>query len=328
MVAVGVLIYLNTLHMPVCGTYRKVTYSVSYNSTENSIGLFLTSWVNQTYVFNQVIVKDSKGQVVDIANIDPVQLHAYHSVNVTINLNSGGLESGQNYDVELNTVEGESYRSYLTIYENVKTQVSLASANTLLVDIQSQANQTIVFDRATINGWSSYGMDSVETTFSPRIELLPNHNASFTIPYENGFSYGNYSLILHNSSPPSVDGAWNFFIVNGTEECFNRVATIEKIAFQADNSALLVDIQSLSNETISFTGATIKESNGYIYRVIARGNPTPAELPPYENWTITVRLNVFGFRSSTGGLSSFGPGNYIVTLDCGENALWARFNVP
>ena len=210
------------------------------------------------------------------------------------------MTSGQNYIVELYTTEDDRFQSYLTIYENVKTKVSLLSANTLLVNIQSFANQTIVFDKATINGWDSIkfdeeyksiGMNSVDTTFSPQIKLLPNENTSLTISYEKGFSYGNYSLILHCSSPQYVDGAWKFFIVTGLEECFNRVAIIEKIVFDdADNNTLLINVKSLSEEAIVFTGLTVKESNGYIYAVIAGGNPIPAQVSPYENVTIAVSL--------------------------------------
>lgn len=113
--------------------------------------------------------------------------------------------------------------------------------------------------------------DSVDTTLS-QVKILPNANLSFTIFYERGFSPGNYTFFLYSSSPESqyVSGAWVFFTVTGIEGCFNRMANIEKIAFDdTDNNTLLVDVHSLSNETIVFTGATVKESNGYISAVIA-----------------------------------------------------------
>ena len=284
-----------------------------------------------------MVLKNSKVQILATSNIASTELPAYKSVNITINLNNLVLTSGQNYRVELYTSENDSFQSYLTIYEKVKTKVSLLNSNTLLVDIQSFADQTIIFDKATINGWDSIkfneeyktiGMDSVDTTFSPQVKLLPNENTVFTIFYEKGFSYGNYSLILHCSSPQYVDGAWKFFVITGMEKCFNRVATIEKIVFDdADNNTLLINLKSLSEEAIVFTGLTVKESNGYIYTVIAGGNPIPAEVPPYESVTIAVSL-----KSNQGaylkGPASLGSGNYIVTLNGGENAVWAPFVVP
>jgi hypothetical protein len=336
-VAVSVFVYMFTSRTGICGGSPKIENSVSYNSTDNTLLLQVKSWVNQTYLFDRIILKDSKSQILVTSNVASTELPAYKSVNITINLNSLVLNSGQRYSVELYTTEDDSFESYLTIYENVKTKVSLLSANTLLVDIQSFANQTIVFEKATINGWdsikfdaahTSMGMNSVDTTFSPQIKLLPNENASFTISYEKGFSYGNYSLILHCSSPQYVDGAWKFFIVTGMEDCFNRVANIEKIAFDdADNSTLLVDIKSLSEETIVISGVTVKESNGYIYAVIASGNPVPAEVLPYESVTISVSLKIHQSLYAK-EIVSFGSGNYIVTLNCGSNAVWAPLAVP
>lgn len=132
---------------PTCGTIRKVEYSVSYNNTDNSVFLDVTSWVNQTYVFDEAVIKDSGGQVVASAEFVPTVLPAYGTINLTINVGNVVLPSGQSYGVELHTTDGDSYSSILTVYENVKTRVSLASANTLLVDIQSFANQTVVFEK-------------------------------------------------------------------------------------------------------------------------------------------------------------------------------------
>jgi hypothetical protein len=328
-VALSVFVYVFTSRLAICGSSPKIEYSISYNKSDNTLLLHVSSWINQTYVFEKMILKDSKGQILATKDIVSTELPAYKSINITINLDNLVLASGQSYSVELHTAEDESFQSRLIIYENVRTKVSLLNANALLVDIQSLANQTLFFDKAAINGWDSanfdeeyksISMNSVDTTFSPQIELLPHENTSFIIPYKNGFSYGNYSLILHSSSPANVDGAWKFFIITGLEECFNRVATIEKIAFDdADNNTLLVTVKSLSGQNIVFTGVTFKESNGYIYAVIASGNPVPAEVPPFGSVTITVSLKAHQ--------GSFGSGNYIVTLNCGENAVWTYFNV-
>jgi hypothetical protein len=147
--------YIFTSRSATCGGSPKITYSVSYNITDNTLLLNVSSWINQTYVFDQAILKDSKDQILANNNIVSTELPPYHSINITITLNNLVLTSGQSYNVELYTTKDQSFQSYLIIYENVKTKVSLLSANTLLVDIQSFANQTIVFDKANINSWDS-----------------------------------------------------------------------------------------------------------------------------------------------------------------------------
>ena len=228
-----------------------------------------------------------------------------------------------------------SYNSFLTVYENVKTRVSLFNTSTLQVDVQSFANQTIVFDKATINDFGrnqfNYGSLSFsqlpENTVLSQVKLLPNENLSFTIFYEPGFTPGNYTFFLYSSSPESqyVSGAWAFFTVTGLENCFNREGTIEKIAFDgANNGKLLLDVHSLSKEVIVFTSATLKEeisvpAGGY-YAIVATGNVSPTEVPSYGNSTITV--------SFVAHQSEFGSGNYTVTLFSEGNAIWAPFSIP
>ena len=314
----------------------KVGCSVSYNITDSSVFVKVTSWFNQTDVFERAVVKNSGGQVLASASFVPIVLPAYGAINLTINLDSVILASGQSYHVELHTADGKFYSSVLYVYENVKTRVSLVSANTLLVDVQSFANQTIVFERATISDWFSNRFNevstglhqgSVDTTLS-QTKLLPNENLSFTIMYEQGFSLGNYTIFLYSSSPESqyVGGAYAFFTVNGLEACFNRVATIERIAFDdVDNSTLLVDVQSLSNETTVFTDATFKERRDNFYVVTGSGEPSSTELPPYGKVTIAIIFNQGSYANSP---LSFRSGIYTLTLYSGGNAVWAPFTMP
>jgi hypothetical protein len=135
----GASSYILTSLTPFCGTTRTVVYSVSYNNTAN-VFLNVTSWVNKTFVFDQVNIKDSNGHVVASEDFVPTVLPAFGTINLTINLGTVILPSGKSYGLELHTTEGNSFNSILTVYENVKTRVSLLNANTLQVDIQSFAN--------------------------------------------------------------------------------------------------------------------------------------------------------------------------------------------
>jgi hypothetical protein len=331
----GASLYILSSLTPICGTTRIVEYSVSYNNTDNSVFLNVTSWVNKTYVFDEAVIKDSKGQVVVSTDFFPTELPAYGTIDLTINVGSVVLSSGQSYNVELYTTDGDSYKSVLTVYENVKTRVSLVNANTLLVDVQSFANQTIDFESATINDFGrnqyNYGSPSFsqfpENTVLSQAKLLPNENLSFTILYEQGFSPGNYTFFLYSSSPKSqyVSGAWAFFTITGLENCFNQVATIQRIVIDsADNGKLLVDVHSLTEDTLLFTAATLKESisvpAGRYYAIAANGELPLIEVPSHGNSTITVNFLLHQ--------SEFGSGNYTITLFSEGNAVWAPFLIP
>jgi hypothetical protein len=204
--------------------YDVITVSCAtvYNKTDNTIALYITSYENQTHTFNQAIIKNSDSHAVATINFDPVTLPAYGNFSTTLRLNEGVLASDKSYNVELYTIEGKLYTSYLTYYEEVKTQATVVNTNTLLVEIQSLSNQTITFDKATLNYWvpvqfspdqASQMQQSEETVLSANNQLPPNGNLSFTLPFQRGFTGGTYSLILHTSTPANVDGAWAVFKV-------------------------------------------------------------------------------------------------------------------
>jgi hypothetical protein len=309
----------------VCGNSElKFGISPSYNATSNSVMLNITSWVNQTFVFNKVTLKDSNGQILTTADFSATELPAYKSIKLAFNLTVDGLTSGRYYPIRLYTTEGDSYDSSLTLYENVKTHVSFVDAHTVSVTVQSFANQTIIFEKATINDWTNGNTfeRSVDTVLSDA-KLLPNETLSLTLNYNHGFSLGNYTLLLYSSHPQSqyVSGAYSFFAVTGYENFFKPIAAIEKIdANNSDTHTLIVNVHSLTNQPVVFTDATVKQRQGDYIQIRANGNPSPTELSPYGNATITVNFN--------NNQGKFTAGNYTLTLYSGENVAWAVFNVP
>jgi hypothetical protein len=219
----------------------KVGFTASYNKTENSVLVNATSWVNQTDVFNRAVVKDQGGQTLATSNFGSMTLHPFGSINLKIDMGDVDLASGQSYKIELYTIDGKTYHSVLTLYEKVKTTVTLIDAHTLQVDVKSFANQTIVFNQATINYWNfnhtKDGHNSVHpndlNTPLSSAKLQPNGSLSFTLPYKQGFTPGNYTLFLYSSTPDSqyVEGAYAFFAVTGQEDCFKGEVPIGKAAF-------------------------------------------------------------------------------------------------
>jgi len=342
LVVAGVLFYIITSSggmNEMLGYVPPITSS--FNSTDNTLLLILNSRLNQTTVFNEIIIENSTGHIVAIEKMNITKLPAYKSINMTINLNNYNLASGMAYTVNLYTAEGENYHSPFIIPEYVKlTKISLESTDTLLIDIESLADQPIVFDGVTIKEWignefvqgrMGYIEGIVDTGILSQTELLPHEKTTLTITLKNGVSYGNYSLTLHNTSPSYVSGAGGSFRVTGLEDCFNRVAIIKKGAFDdVDNNTLLLEVKSMSNQTIFFNNAVVKESifrAGYVYAFIASGNPVPMELLSYQNATIAVSL-----RARQGSYASspvsFRSGNYTVNLNSSGSAVWTSFMVP
>lgn len=202
----------------------KVGHSVSYDRTEGTVVVNVTSYFNQTEVYDRAVLKNSEGNVLASASYAPTLLPAFGSINLTINLDSVVLASGQSYKVELHTTDDKYYTPVLIVYENVRTRASIASANTLLVEIQSFANQTIIFDHANINYYGEGYRTPVIAAPLSQAKLLPNENLSLTILYKEGFIPGNYTCLLYSSSPDPqyVNGAYAFFTVTGTEDCFKQ----------------------------------------------------------------------------------------------------------
>jgi hypothetical protein len=216
---------------PLCGTNLiQVNIEATYQPQNDTLLLNVKSLKNQTYNLNQVTIRDSAGQVLVNRGIEQTKLSPYGASNITVDLGGYVFASGEYYRVELGTLEGNSFESILNVYEKVKTQVSAFTGDTISVYVQSYANQTVTFNKATIYKISSQPDDGqksqypVEVTLSPQIELLPNHNITITIPYTNDLKPGNYTVYLH-SSPTLVIGAMTSFAVTGQEEYFNQTST-------------------------------------------------------------------------------------------------------
>ena len=206
---------------PICGTdLIQVNVGATYDPKNNTLLLDVKSLKNQTYNLNQVTVKDSAWQVLVNRSIEPIELSPYGVSNITVDLDGYVFASGRSYTVELSTIEGNSFKSILHVYEEVKTQISAFTEDTISIFVQSYANQTLIFTRATIYKLYSQPDDEqqsqynypVEVTLSPQIELLSNHNITITILYSNGLKSGNYIVYLH-SVPTLVYGAMTNFAV-------------------------------------------------------------------------------------------------------------------
>ena len=172
--------------------------------------------VNKTLVFNQLIITDSKNSLLFTATLPSIELHSEENINFSTCIGEIVLNQGSGYNVEIISANGQKYSSFLILFEWIQvSKVSLSSPKTLLVEVHSLSNQTIVFDHAIVSQWQEQeftpGVKSLadipitEGTLFPN-ELPPNENITFTVDLEKELSSGNYSLAILNYLPEYVRG--------------------------------------------------------------------------------------------------------------------------
>jgi hypothetical protein len=194
----------------------EVSINVSYNSLSNDLNLNVASMVNKTLVFNQLIITDSKNSLLFTATLPSIELHSEENINFSTCIGEVVLNQGSGYNVEIISANGQKYSSFLILFEWIQvSKVSLSSPKTLLVEVHSLSNQTIVFDHAIVSQWQEReftpGVKSLadipitEGTLFPN-ELPPNENITFTVDLEKELSSGNYSLAILNYLPEYVRG--------------------------------------------------------------------------------------------------------------------------
>jgi len=203
-----------------CGRYNDCipdySMSASYNATTNYLEVSVNSYANNTIFFNSLDVKDSKGSTVFTSNLPSTEVSPMKNATFSVNLGKNSLKGGSGYGIELLATNGQKYTYFLMLFEWIHVmKVTLSSPKTLLVEIQSFSNKTIVLDHATVSQWqevqyspdykSLADIDITDGAVSPS-ELLPNQNVTLTISLKNELSSGNYCLKLHNASPEWVRG--------------------------------------------------------------------------------------------------------------------------
>jgi hypothetical protein len=322
---------------------RVTIQGVSFGNINNcTISIAVKSNTNATILFNQALIRNQNGSTVDTVSFNTIELPRYKVLNFTINLNKS-LSSGIRYIIDLRTTENDNFQCGFGIPEKIAiTKITLSNSNTLLLEVQSLTNRPLVFDTAKIREWignefvkgsMGYITDIEDTGVLSPTELMPHENTTLTVTLKNGLSCGNYSFELHSPEQTYITGEKGDFTITGVEQFFNRDALIKKVSFdEIDNNTLLLDVQSLSSQTIVFTGATIKESisryeSGNVYAVIASGSPVPTELSPQEAIRIAVSLKAHQGSYATSPVS-FRSGNYTVTLNSLGSPVWTSFTIP
>jgi hypothetical protein len=322
---------------------RVIIQGVSFGNINNStISIAVKSNTNATILFNQALIRNQNGSTVDTVSFNTIELPGYQVLNFTIDLNKS-LSSGIRYIIDLRTTENDDFQCGFGIPEKIAiTKITFNNSNTLLLEVQSLTNRPLVFDTAIIKEWignefvkgrMGYITGIEDTGVLSPTELMPHENTTLTVILKNGLSCGNYSFELHCPAQTLISGEKGNFTITGMEQFFNRDALIKKVSFdKIDNNTLLLDVQSLSSQTIVFTGATIKESIfryelGNVYAVMASGSPVPAELAPHEVVRIAVSLRAHQGSYATSPVS-FRSGNYTVTLNSLGSPVWTSFTIP
>jgi hypothetical protein len=323
-----------------------IIVTTSFGIDENTLLLGLRSTLERTVVLNQVIIKNSARHVATTFNIVPTELPWHETRNITINLGNYKLYSGIEYKAIFYTTEGANYSYSFEIPIDVKiTKVSLQSANTLLLDIQSLSNFNTVIDTVSISELSRRAIPSGQMgyIFMPLIydypvatELSAHENMTIAVNLNNvPLSPGNYTLNFNGAS--SAHGGGLRFDVTGVEPgAIEMEAGVQKVSVDStDNSTLLLDVHSFSKHTIVVSSVTIKEVSTKIEEVkhikvvpgemdclfvnIFAHDIVPTELPAYKDTTIRVNLNNMNLS----------PGNYTVNFESTNgNSLWAHFAIP
>jgi hypothetical protein len=317
----------------------------SFDIGNNTLLLSLKSMLEQTVVLNKIIFKDYKGQDVVAADVVPTELQHWKTRNIAINLGNSKLNSGIEYKAIFYTTEGGNYSYSFSIPINAKiTKISLQSANTLLLDIQSLSNFNTVIDTVSISELSRSAIPSGQIGYLFRTiiyaspvaaELSAHENTTITVNLNNmPLSPGNYTLNFNGE--PSAHGGGLRFDVTGVEPgAIEMEAGVQKVSFDnTDNRTLLLDVHSFSKHAVFVSSVTIKEISAKTEEVkqiktipeemdcvlvnIFSNDISPTELPAYKDATIRINLNNMNLSS----------GNYMINFDSkNDNRLWAYFTI-
>jgi len=189
----------------------ELSIATSYNCTTKTLDLNVTSMVNKTITFQQLMIKDSKSSLIFKSTLPSAELLPGENITISTNIGETQLTQGNGYGIELLSTIGQKYSSSLILFEWIQvTNVTCSSPRTLLVEANSSSRQTIVIDHATIYQWkekdgSSMYVPVTEGTLSPS-RILPNQNITVTIDLQKEIDSGTYDLWLSYSPPPYVRG--------------------------------------------------------------------------------------------------------------------------
>jgi hypothetical protein len=189
----------------------ELSIGASYNGTDKTLDLNITSMVNKTITFEQIAITDSKSNLLFKSALPSVELHPNENISISTNVGETPLNQGNDYNIELLSTNGQKYSTILILFERLQvTNVTYSSPKTLQVEVNSPSNQTIFFDHATIYQWkekegSSIYVSVTDGTLSPS-RILPHQNITVTINLQQEINSGTYDLWLSYSPPPYVRG--------------------------------------------------------------------------------------------------------------------------
>lgn len=189
----------------------ELSIDTSYNGTTKNLDLNITSMVDRTITFQQLVIKDSKSSLIFNSTLPSVELHPKENISINTNIGETELNQGNHYSIELLSTKGEKYSSSLILYEWLQvSNVVYSAPKILLIEVKSPSNQTIAIDHATIYQWkenegASMYIPVTEGTLSPN-RILPNQNITVTINLQQEINSGTYDLWLSYIPPPYVRG--------------------------------------------------------------------------------------------------------------------------
>ena len=156
----------------------ELSIDTSYNGTTKTLDLNITSWVDKTITFQQLVIKDSKNQIFE-STLPSVELQPRERVSISTNIGETELDQGNDYRIELLSSSGQKYGGILILFEWIQvTNVTYNPPRTLLVEISSPGGQTLVISHATV--YDSQYKKATEGTVSPN-RILPNQKVTVTV---------------------------------------------------------------------------------------------------------------------------------------------------